>query len=55
MTYVAPGLGVPEGWQTVESVYGTAVSLAIGIVVGGCLSPVEEGSWGEIKTLFRHQ
>jgi len=53
MTYVAPDLGLPEGWQSVESIYGHDLSLALGIVIGGCTNPVLESSWGQIKALYK--
>jgi hypothetical protein len=53
MTYVAPGTEYPEGWQSIETIYGQPAALAIGVVVGWCPVPIEQLSWGKIKTLYR--
>jgi len=39
MTRIAPGLGYPEGWQSLEVLLGQPAALGIGVVVGWC--PVE--------------
>lgn len=53
MTYVPPGTPFPEGWQPIETVYGRPAALAIGVVVGWCPVPVQDSSWGCLKTRYR--
>lgn len=53
MTYVAPGTPFPEGWQTIESIYGQPAALGIGVIVGWCPVPEEQWSWGRVKALYR--
>jgi hypothetical protein len=53
MTYVPEGLGYPAGWQDVSLVFGQTAALGIGVVVGGCIVPVQPTTWGRIKSLHR--
>jgi hypothetical protein len=48
MTYVAPGTEYPEGWQSIETIYGQPAALAIGVIVGWCPVPIEQVTWGSI-------
>ncbi|MCA9727988.1 MAG: hypothetical protein R3E12_15130 [Candidatus Eisenbacteria bacterium] len=53
MTYVAPGMAYPEGWHTIEEIYGQPAALGIGVIVGWCPVPTKETSWGRVKMLYR--
>lgn len=53
MTFIAPNLGFPSGWQNAEVVWGPTQSLGIGAFVGSCVVPTEESSWGRIKGMYR--
>jgi len=57
---IAPGLGYPTGWQSVDVVFGPTRSIGIGILAHTLLpsaAPEEGrqalGSWGRIKGLYR--
>ena len=51
-TNIAPGIGFPTGWHDPEVVWGATQSLGFGVYFGPGASPVEEATWGEIKSLF---
>lgn len=54
MTNIAPGLGWPSGWQSVDLVWGTTAALGIGAEVQPCLPvPTQTSSWGSVKRLYR--
>lgn len=42
-----------QGWTGFEALWDQPVALGIGVIIGWCPVPVEEGSWGEIKLLYR--
>lgn len=51
-TNIAPGIGYPTGWNDPSIVWGGTQSLGFGVYFGTGSSPVEEATWGEIKSLF---
>jgi hypothetical protein len=51
-TYVAPGMGLPTGWQPPYMFDGRIRSLGICAYLGPGYSPVEAGTWGAVKALF---
>ena len=54
MTKIAPGLGYPSGWQSVEVAFGQTSALGIGVQLRDCPHPVpaQRRSWGRIKRLY---
>ncbi|HOC00772.1 MAG TPA: hypothetical protein PKM43_18740 [Verrucomicrobiota bacterium] len=53
-TNIAPGLGYPTGWQDVMIPFGPTQALAIGAEVIPCTAiPVQESSWGRIKSIYQ--
>ena len=53
-TKIAPGQGYPTGWQDVSVRWGPTAALGIGAEVDSCPpTPVENGTWGAIKALYR--
>ncbi|MEZ4651935.1 MAG: hypothetical protein R3E97_24675, partial [Candidatus Eisenbacteria bacterium] len=53
LTYIAPGIGYPTGWQNVSVVWGPTQALGLGVELNPCEpTPTEETSWGRIKSLF---
>jgi hypothetical protein len=56
MTNIAPGLGYPTGWQSVDVIWGAdrrTVALGLGAVVDSGPVPVDRSTWGEVKSLYR--
>ena len=54
-TNIAPGIGYPTGWNNASVVWGPVQSIGIGAWLGGmgtCATPVQESTWGRIKSLF---
>ena len=52
-TNIAPGIGYPTGWQSVDIVWGPTQAIGIG---AWCLdegTPTNETSWGRVKADFR--
>lgn len=52
-TCIAPGIGYPSGWQHPNVVLPDCVSMGIGVTATEDPSPVENDTWGEIKSLYR--
>ncbi|MFN8549218.1 MAG: hypothetical protein U0527_14905 [Candidatus Eisenbacteria bacterium] len=54
MTKIAPGLGYPEGWQSVTVLAGEPTkSLAIGAMIRSCAPvPMAPTTWGRVKSLY---
>jgi len=52
--YIAPGHGLPSGWQHpgVVPIFRDCRSLGIGLYYGESPTPVEAPSWGRVKRLF---
>lgn len=55
MTKIAPGLGYPEGWQSVTVLAGEPTrSLAIGAMIRSCAPvPTAPTTWGRVKSLYK--
>jgi len=54
MTKVGPGLGYPTGWQDIAMVWHPTAALGIGAEADSCPpTPVEQTTWGALKSLFR--
>jgi hypothetical protein len=56
MTNIAPGIGYPTGWQSVDLVWPLdrrTRALGLGAVIYGGPVPVDGPTWASIKSLFR--
>jgi len=51
-TYVAPGIGLPSGWQDPDVAFGDCRSLGIGLYFHEGLTPARGPTWGAVKSLF---
>ena len=52
-TCIAPGLGFPSGWQSVDVVWGSTAAMGIGAEVLPCAPvAIETKSWGQVKALY---
>ncbi len=56
MFYAPEGMmfGGEEGWYPIDDLFGPTAAMGIGALVRPCPPvPVEEASWGRVKTLYR--
>lgn len=51
-TNIAPGIGYPTGWNNVSAVWGPTQSIGIGAWLGVGPNPVQETTWGSVKSLY---
>lgn len=53
LTNIAPGIGLPSGWQNVSVVWGPTTALDIGAEVLECSpTPIVTSSWGRVRALY---